>query len=138
MQGISLYSTTQQRGEVVARYDEKLEQENRDLKEIIREELPRRESHLEMIDGFDEVLVNETLAYLSGSQMRSVTRTFIRVMTTNSLDRRARGQLAVICELFEAYSTHIDQGRLLALQERVKFFVGITLVEDHARARTSI
>ena len=134
MQGISLYSTTQQRGEVVARYDEKLEQENRDIKQIIREELPRRDSCLEMRDGYDEVLVNETLAYLSGSQVRSVIQTFNRVMTTNSLDRRSRDQLAVICELFEAYSTHIDQDRLSAVQERVQFFAGVTLVENHARA----
>ena len=116
----------------MARFDEELEQENRDLKQIIRDELYRRDKYLVMCDGYDEVFVNDSLAYLSGSKLRSVTRAFDRVLHTNSLNRRERGQLAVVCELFEQLSTHIDQDRLSAVRERVEYFTGIKLVEDAA------
>jgi hypothetical protein len=119
----------------VVHYDEKLEQENRDLKQIIREELAAHDQFLAMYDGFDELFVANALEFLSGSDLRSVVRSFDRILNENSTHLRERGQLAVICRLFSELSTHIDQDRLSMVQERVKFFEGVALVESSVRHR---
>jgi hypothetical protein len=122
MYGTSIHTYTHKRGDVVAHYDEKLEAENRELKEIIREELARRGGSLQMYDGFDEMLVTNALDFLSGSTLASVLRLFDRFLYANPVNRRERAQLAVVYETFSQLSTHADQGRLKALKERLDFF----------------
>ncbi len=116
----------------MARFDEALEEENSDLKVIIREELARRSSYLKMYDGIDEQLVGNTLRYLSGSEDAYVTRPVERILATVTPTRRERGQLAVICEIFAELSTHVHQDRLAAVLARLEHFRSLGLMEDVA------
>lgn len=116
------------------RYDSAINAENLEIKELLRQELPRRDRALEMIETYDERLISDALAYLSGSKMRSAERTMEMFIQTPTLHWRAEGQMRVLVELFEDLSTHVDEARLGLINERLEQLATLKLVTQHQRA----